>query len=519
MKKLSYLIILTLILGLVLTGCLLSNVGQVPSTGQSGVAYLTKGPLPADLIGLVGLWHFDKGSGDAAYDSSGTIPPNNGTLVGDTDWTSGMFGQALSFDNYSDYVDCGDDASFNFEDKFTVEAWINLNVIPGYYDIIVNRAYGNWMFAVHAGKLEFGEHIWYPGTGNRRIYSDVVLWEVGQWYHVAVVYDTIEMKADFYLDGVSIGTGRQSSIPGGIVNSGNVVISGPGLTGFNGLIDEVRIWDGALTAEQIADSANHGIVIQKGVSQDDVFLGDTVTITLEVVTAHESVTITDTLPDELHYIPDTFMVGNDSATPEVDEQTISYTLDEPCAYTITFDAQVTSAEADDIKVINTATATATEGEVSASAELTIHPYEGFTKVADGEMTVEVGEEIEWNVAIAVTNIPGDEITFMSDIVVQDRFGGELEIDNDIVDEGELEIKLSGKTEKPKIKWDNFSLDENASATAVLDVSTDINPGGHQSYSTAGEYEMNSGAVLKFIDSEGTGFQLSAHTPQITVVVE
>ncbi len=43
MKKLYYLIVLALILGLVLTGCLLSNVGQVPTTGQSGINYLTKG--------------------------------------------------------------------------------------------------------------------------------------------------------------------------------------------------------------------------------------------------------------------------------------------------------------------------------------------------------------------------------------------------------------------------------------------------------------------------------------------
>ncbi len=248
MKKLSYLIVLTLILGLVLTGCsLLSNISQVPATPQSGISYLTKnGSLP----NLVGLWHFDEGSGTTASDSSEYS--NNGTLMGGTIWTSGMFGQALSFDNDSDYVDCGDDASFDFEDKFTVEAWINLNVIPGYYDIIVNRAYGNWMFAVHAGKLEFGEYLWYPGSGTRRIYSDVVSWNAGQWYHVAVVYDTIGKTADFYLDGVSIGTGRQSSDPFGIVNSGNVGISGPyGQTSFNGIIDEVRIWDGALTADQL----------------------------------------------------------------------------------------------------------------------------------------------------------------------------------------------------------------------------------------------------------------------------
>ncbi len=49
MKKLIYLIVLALILGLVLTGCLLSNVGQVPTSEQSGVAYLTKG-IPETIM-------------------------------------------------------------------------------------------------------------------------------------------------------------------------------------------------------------------------------------------------------------------------------------------------------------------------------------------------------------------------------------------------------------------------------------------------------------------------------------
>jgi hypothetical protein len=49
MKKLSYLIILTLILGLILTGCsLLSNISQVPATEQSGITYLTKGGPTVD---------------------------------------------------------------------------------------------------------------------------------------------------------------------------------------------------------------------------------------------------------------------------------------------------------------------------------------------------------------------------------------------------------------------------------------------------------------------------------------
>ena len=50
MKKLYYLIVLTLILGLVLTGCLLSNVGQVPTSEQSGVSSIAKDSIDPDLI-------------------------------------------------------------------------------------------------------------------------------------------------------------------------------------------------------------------------------------------------------------------------------------------------------------------------------------------------------------------------------------------------------------------------------------------------------------------------------------
>jgi len=74
MKKLYYLIVLTLILGLVLSGCLLSNVGQVPTTEQSGISYLTKhtvdDPYATDLlagqtldVGDVLVWN----DGDTLY--------------------------------------------------------------------------------------------------------------------------------------------------------------------------------------------------------------------------------------------------------------------------------------------------------------------------------------------------------------------------------------------------------------------------------------------------------------------
>ena len=84
MKKLIYLIVLALILGLVLTGCLLSNVGQVPTTEQSEIS--RNGPVPVNygdvtLSGGFQAGHFsewwDLTAGDIVlsftYDANGLV--------------------------------------------------------------------------------------------------------------------------------------------------------------------------------------------------------------------------------------------------------------------------------------------------------------------------------------------------------------------------------------------------------------------------------------------------------------
>ena len=541
MKKLIYLIILALILGLVLTGCLLSNVGQVPTNEQSGIAYLTKGPLSADLVDLVGLWHFD----DNADDSSAS--GNTGTLVNDPQWVLGRFGMALSFNGVDEYVDFGAAVDNSITTGITLEAWIkysyadrnrNGGIISNDLTWITKKGYD---FFLEGGKL--GIDVGNGGSVGRVLYTmpapdltDPV------WRHVAATWDGSTVR--LYVDGAEVGTA--ASLSGtysdpdkatwvGRINSHLSAYLYP----FRGAIDEVRIWDGALTADQIEDSANHGIVIQKGMSQDDLALGDHVNITLEVVTV-VPVTVVDTLPSELRYILGTFEVDSVPDTPSVVGQAISYTLLSPCAYTITFDAQVTSAEATSKTVTNNATA----GGASASAALTIHPYEGFEKevtveheaIEDGKITV--GELVQWNMTITVPNNFDWEII---NATLSDRLGGELgmagdEVDNNLsgeIDEevpgdlgsmynnipsGTLDIKVRGKANKVQFEITGISIPISENPDFVLGIFTDKNPAGKQSYSTDGTYELNSGAVLKFIDP-GTGFQLSAHTPQITVVVE
>ncbi len=85
MKKLIYLIVLALILGLVLTGCLLSNVGQVPATEQSGIAYLTKG-TPKEIKLYAGQ-HIDVGTvtvSDDGTDLTVTYNTTDGWVMTET---------------------------------------------------------------------------------------------------------------------------------------------------------------------------------------------------------------------------------------------------------------------------------------------------------------------------------------------------------------------------------------------------------------------------------------------------
>ena len=253
MKKLSYLIVLTLILGLVLTGCsLLSNLGQVPATEQSGITYLTKNGLP---LNLVGQWHFDEGIGDKAYDSSGN--GNNGTIIGATyaGSANAMFGNALSFDGDGDYVQLPASNAILNTNTFTIEAWfktsINHPVYGGTEGRIVNLARDAAGFSAVALYVEENNiAVCYRTTTKFKHLKHAVNYHDDVWHHIAVTRDASTYK--LYYDGSLVasqadtfyGFGTSAAYFGTFNSSGRF---------FNGLIDEVRIWNTALTPSMIEE--------------------------------------------------------------------------------------------------------------------------------------------------------------------------------------------------------------------------------------------------------------------------
>lgn len=137
--------------------------------------------------------------------------------------------------------------------------------------------------------------------------------------------------------------------------------------------------------------------------------------------------------------------------------------------------------------------------------------------AQESLTIKEGTETQWAVVIDIVNPFGFT---MEDVVITDRFGAEIEIDEPFpfsITHGTVSYSTKGKSAKVFLTWEIGDVLPGETARLILLVSTDLNPAGHQEYSTPGIYELNSGATLKFIDPE-QDMQLSAHTDSIYVIV-
>jgi len=198
---------------------------------------------------------FDEGAGTVAYDKSGN--GNNGTLYNGVAWTtSGKFNDALSFDGVDDYVDL---TSRNFptgNSARTVEGWFTAgnNNAQSFLDYGTSAA--GERFSITAGNttiaVAFSGHNWGIDTLN-----------LTGWHHISVVYPSGATTSDqgkIYLDGIeqSLYTLAGSPVTVNTIIAYALIGTNGRYNAFqNGSIDEVRIYNTALTPTQILNLYNN----------------------------------------------------------------------------------------------------------------------------------------------------------------------------------------------------------------------------------------------------------------------
>ena len=208
-----------------------------------------------ETLGLVGLWHFDEGNGTTTVDSSGNN--NNGTLINmdpATDWVDGKIGYALDFDGSNDYVNCGNDTSLNITGNITIILWIKPIVAgeggPNAGLVCKAESGVDWSWQLRYNTPGGGNYMGFHFNGNPEGSTWVSVQQnlsSEEWHHIAATYNGSNIKC--YLNGSVKDTNQISAITG---SNANLFIGQDGWNNtFNGTIDEVKIYDRALSADEI----------------------------------------------------------------------------------------------------------------------------------------------------------------------------------------------------------------------------------------------------------------------------
>lgn len=221
------------------------------------MVWTTKPPLGTQLDwanplnnGLVGFWVFNEGMGDKVNDLSGNA--NTGTLTNmafpsttTSGWNPGRLGPAIAFDGVNDYIDAGSRNSLNLISEFTLEAWVKKQSQLG-YRILVAKGYWVYMLGYYVND----NFIVYVNNADS-LSSAVGSAKNNEWQHIVWTHSAASDKV--YINSILNVTGDlpdPASDPSSALTIGGDPAS---LYSFDGSIDEVRIWNRALSASEIME--------------------------------------------------------------------------------------------------------------------------------------------------------------------------------------------------------------------------------------------------------------------------
>ena len=164
-------------------------------------------------------------------------------------WSAaGRFGSALSFDGVNDWVTVADSASLDLSSGMTVEAWVRPSKAGGWRTVVVKERPGGVVYGL------YGDQARWTAVGSDRIGGErnavgSSALPLNAWSHLAATFDGAVVR--LFVNGVQAGS---SAFSGSMVAStGSLRLGGNGIWGewFAGLIDEVRVYNRALSASEI----------------------------------------------------------------------------------------------------------------------------------------------------------------------------------------------------------------------------------------------------------------------------
>ncbi|WP_211467117.1 LamG-like jellyroll fold domain-containing protein [Collimonas silvisoli] len=224
----------------------------VTAVTPSGVSAASNEVTAITAVQLQTYLTFDDGSGTTAADSSGQ--GHNGVLVNGVTWATGKKGMAASFNGSDGYVSLPANLLTDISD-FSIAAWIYLRTSNSGARVLDFSDGGSHEMLLTSKNGNAGPRfsITLSGGGGQQIIDGTTAFPTGQWVHIAVTL--AGSVGTMYVNGSVVGSNPAIALaPFRMGNTSQNWIGRGQSTGtpyFNGLMDEFRIYRGALSAAQI----------------------------------------------------------------------------------------------------------------------------------------------------------------------------------------------------------------------------------------------------------------------------
>lgn len=255
------------------------KIDEVRISNDDITSFDLSSPPSVDPSTTVALWHFDESFGTTVFDE--TLNNNDGTIHGAAwagpTWTTGTIGDdSLTFDGVDDYVEVANNPSV-MPPEITIEAWVKPAEIGTVQSLVAKwdgGGHASYLIRLYSNnKFRFYTH---DGSTTSYIEGSTTA-VVGEWYKVRASYDGTYGR--LYVDDVL--EAGPTPLPSPAIDSDVPLRIGASnetkydLRPFEGVIDQVRIWNTAFEDVELAFTANSdSVVAYDGTATLEVLLTD-----------------------------------------------------------------------------------------------------------------------------------------------------------------------------------------------------------------------------------------------------
>jgi hypothetical protein len=229
---------------------LLTAVARDAEGNQTRSTPVTVTVSNTQIAGLVAAFGFEELSGSVVNDASGN--GNQGQMTNAVRSASGRYGRALSFNGTNSIVSVTDAPSLDLTTGMTLSAWVRPSAVSGWRTVMLKERATSLSYALysHSNASQPAGYIANPGDTDASGGSA----PLNTWTHLALTYDGTILV--LYVNGVEV---DRTGPPGAILTStGALSIGGNNVWAewFNGLIDEVRVYNRPLSPSEIQTDMN-----------------------------------------------------------------------------------------------------------------------------------------------------------------------------------------------------------------------------------------------------------------------